>query len=171
MGLLSAPSLPWHLNRLLLYVMVVDFCRFCALQSPQFPFKKNELSMRANFCSFNAFWWPCSLLLDRVLDKQCKLHILPDGIYVRLAGWLCLNIPWDANEAEISLSPIHLLPERGWFHAHMKMHKNLAPMQNLNMADYVRDCALPSLHQCKKTAKWTFSNGRKREHGAWSARF
>ena len=131
-------------------------------------FKKNGIKVR-DHCPTQ------DLSMEAVIawqgTKQCKLRIKLDGIYVRMAGWLCLKVLWDANEAEISLSPVHLLPERSWFQAPMKMHNNLAPMPNPNMADYVRDCALPVLHQCKKTAKWTFSSDRKKENGAWSARF
>ena len=43
----------------------------------------------------------------------------------------------------MSLSPVHLLPERGYHQAPMYIYQNLAPMRNSNMADYVRDSALP----------------------------
>ena len=33
--------------------------------------------------------------------------------YVRTCVRPCLKAPWDANETEMSLSPVHLLPERG----------------------------------------------------------
>ena len=41
------------------------------------------------------------------------------------------------------------------------MHKNLAPMPNPNMADYVRDCALPAL---KENSKMNLK--QKKENGA-----
>ena len=41
----------------------------------------------------------------------------------------------------MSLSPVHLLPERGCF-KHHEMHKNLAPMPNPKIADYLRDSAV-----------------------------
>ena len=48
-----------------------------------------------------------------------------------VTGWVIrvLKAPCDANEAEMSLSPVHLLRERGSYQASMYMYKNLAPMQ------------------------------------------
>ena len=65
------------------------------------------------------------LLLDRVScqAKRCKLRKSVTGWVIRV-----LKAPWDANEAEMSLSPVHLLRERGSYQASMYMYKNLAPM-------------------------------------------
>ena len=45
--------------------------------------------------------------------KLRKLGNLMSYTYVRT----CFNAPWDANEAEMSLIPAHLLPNGGWFKA------------------------------------------------------
>ena len=34
----------------------------------------------------------------------------------------CLTVPWDANEAEMSLSLVHYLPERGWYQTPKSMY-------------------------------------------------
>ena len=49
----------------------------------------------------------------------------------KVTGWVYVRVlkaPRDANEADMSLSPVYLLRERDSYQASMYMYKNLAPM-------------------------------------------
>ena len=50
----------------------------------------------------------------------------------------CLKAPWHASEAEMSLGPVHILPERGRFQAPcFSLSKNLVPMDICHKAGFL----------------------------------
>ena len=69
------------------------------------------------------------------------------------SDWLCLNEPWDANEAEMSLNCTSLARTRLISSKQTTCkYKNLAFMPNPNMAHYIRDlCILSARHILRRT--------------------